>query len=79
MPELTDELVRKIEETHDKVIDMAATIGNGKRGLCEDIRQHNKRLWWLDGRTRRLEIVLAFLFGSGIITGGTIGLINWLG
>ncbi len=71
MPELTKELVKKIEATHDRVTVIATILGNGRSGLVHDSRQHNKRIW-------RIEIFLALLAGSGIITGGTLAFIRFV-
>ena len=41
--------------------------GNGRQGLCDDLKRNSVRL-------TRLEMILAFATGTGIVTGGVFGI-----
>lgn len=68
------EAVKKIDETHDAVIELRTLLKghNGTPGLCSVVEGNSKRL-------RQLELILAFAAGGGGITGGIIGISRLLG
>jgi len=57
------ETVKKIEETHDTVIELRTLLmgKNGTPGLCRTVEANTKRI-------RCLELILAFAAGGGGIT-----------
>ena len=72
MPELTQDDINKIRETHILVARMDERLGENGTGLCGQVA-HNS------GRLRKLELVIAFAAGGGGITGGIIGISKLLG
>ncbi len=72
MVEFTKRELDAIHATHDMVIRIDTILGNGDKGLCHDVRCHNKRI-------NRIELFLAFLIGCGMLGGGTVGLLKFLG
>ena len=65
--------IKAIRDTHEKVKLIEQTLnGNGKIGLCDDVRRNDKRL-------TRLEMILAFATGTGIVTGGVFGIEKLIG
>jgi hypothetical protein len=57
------ETVKKIDETHDAVIELRTLLigKNGAPGLCKTAEDHARRI-------SRLELILAFAAGGGGIT-----------
>ncbi len=72
MIELTEKELDAIHDTHDKVIKIDTLLGNGEKGLCYEVRCHNKRIG-------RIEIVIGGLIASGVITGGGVAIAKLLG
>ena len=70
--ELSQKDIDALWETHDEVIAIKNTLGNGNRGLCHDVKENTRRI-------SRIEILLAFAAGGGGITGGIIGIQRLLG
>ena len=68
---LTKEERQKLDEVHDKVTTIVERLGNGDAGLCHDVRLAKVRIW-------RLEIIMALLIGSGVISGGVVAIIKCL-
>ena len=69
---------------HDMIIEMhAVLLGNGHKGLCQDFDDHREsdRQFREDYyKFKRIAIgVFCFMAGAGVLTGGSIGLINLLG
>ena len=56
--ELSQKDIDALWETHDEVIAIKNTLGNGNRGLCRDVAQNTKRI-------TRIEIFLALAAGGG--------------
>ena len=72
MPELTTEDIKAIRETHDTVIKVKTILDDGSGGgLCNDVRDHQRRIG-------RLELIFAYVLGTGILGGGLFGLIKLL-
>ncbi len=72
MAELTEKDLEAIHDTHDKVIKIDTILGNGGKGLCYEVQEHGKRI-------NRVELVIVSLCSSGVLGGGILGLIKWLG
>ena len=73
MPELTEKELEQIHETHDIVIKIKTVLlgANADKGLVGEVKHNSKRLG-------RIEIVLAILLGSGIVSGSIVGVIRLL-
>ena len=56
--QLSQKDIDALWETHDEVIAIKNTLGNGNRGLCRDVSQNTKRI-------TRIEIFLALAVGGG--------------
>ena len=69
MSEFTSEDRKMLQDTHEKVQLMEQTLNgtNGKRGLCDDVQRNSSRL-------TKLELLLAFAGGTGLVTGGVFGI-----
>ncbi len=74
MAELTDDLIKKIEKTSADVADIKVALKgyDGQSGLIATVNETCKRL-------NRVEITVAAIVGTGILGGGTIGLIKLIG
>ena len=56
--QLSQKDIDALWETHDEVIAIKNTLGNGNKGLCHDVAQNTKRI-------TRMEIFLALAAGGG--------------
>ena len=71
--DLTPDDIKAIRDTHEKVKLIEQTLnGNGRQGLCDDVKRNSVRL-------TRLEMILAFATGTGIVTGGVFGIEKLIG
>jgi len=62
--ELTEQDLEMIRETHDKVIRIDTLLGNGEKGLCYDVRRHQKAISQL---TIQFWLLVGLLIGTGIL------------
>ena len=78
--DLTKEDITAMRETHDIVIRLGTLIGNGDSGMSSDIREHTKAITDLYNRHNKLRgrflLLVGVLGGSGILTGGTLALLE---
>ena len=70
---LTKDERKKLDETHDTVIELKTVLlgADGNPGLIHQVNSNTKR-------SHRNTVILAALIGSGILGGGTIGIIQLL-
>ena len=75
---LTKDEKRKQDETHEAVIELKTVMlgANGDDGLVGEVREIGKSHYKLK---RNFWMLIAFLVGSGIITGTVIAAINGAG
>ena len=83
MATLEDHDIEMIRETRDIAKRLETLMGNGDKGLLEDIREHSKQIVLLHSKHNRLErrfiLLIGFLVGSGILGGTTIAILKVLG
>jgi len=73
MSDFTEKDRLLLQETYQKVGLMEQTLnGNGKRGLCDDVQRNSSRL-------TKVELLLAFAGGTGLVTGGVFGIQRLIG
>ena len=74
MAELTDDLIKKIETTSADVQDIKQALKgyNGQSGLLNIVTDLCKRM-------NRIEIIIAAIIGTGVLGGGTFGVVKLLG
>lgn len=72
---LTKDEHQKLDETHDTVIELRTVLlgADGNEGLCAKVEKVAKSHYKLKSY---FWILVAFLVGTGIITGGIIGLLR---
>lgn len=71
--ELRPEDLKKIDETHDAVIQIKGLlIGEDGSGLCARVDRHESRI-------HKVELILAFAAGGGGVTGGVLWVMKLLG
>jgi len=72
MVEITEREINAIHETKEKVVRIDTLLGNGDRGLCHDVRTSKQRI-------QRIELIIAFSFGSAGLGGGIVAVVKLLG
>ena len=64
---LTKDERQKLDETHDSIIRIEVLLGNGDKGLCEDVRRLANSHYRLK---KNYWVLVSFLAGSGVLGGG---------
>ena len=72
MVEITEREINAIHETKEKVVRIDTLLGNGDSGLCRDVAVSKNKI-------HRIEIILAFSFGSAGLGGGVVAAAKLLG
>ena len=76
MATLTDEQIRKIEETHEQVIKFGAILcgGNGDTGLCGEVKELRKDFKDAVGaiNSRHHKLALRVWILVGVLAGGSL-------
>ena len=81
---LTKEERQKLDETHDSIIEIKTVLlgTDGYNGLVGDIKRNSQAILTINNKYNKLNVhfwqLVGVLVGSGVIGGGTIGLINAL-
>lgn len=70
---LTKDERKKLDETHDSIIRIETVLGNGDDGLVGDVKRIAKSHYNLK---RNFIILVSFLAGSGVLTGGIWAFVN---
>ena len=78
--ELDKEDIKAIRETRDAVIRLDTIIGDGESGLLFDIREQGLAIKDLYNKHNSLKgkflLLVGILGGSGILTGGAVGILQ---
>ena len=75
MPEISDEVIKKIEATYTDVREIKIVLKgyNGQEGLCKQVSDLDRKHDDLNGK---FKLLCGILIGAGILSGGSIGLIQ---
>jgi len=72
----TEKHAELLQETHDKVLIVVERLGNGKQGLCDDVRSNTEKI---ESLTEYFWVTLGILIGTGVLGGGVWGIAQLLG
>lgn len=77
MPELTEAVIKKIEDTYDSVREIKVVLKgyDGNDGLCKQVLNLEESHNDLNGK---FKLLCGILIGLGILGGGSVGLVNLL-
>lgn len=75
MPEISDDIVKKIENTYEAVNEIKIVLKgyNGQEGLCKQVSDLDKKHDDLNGK---FKLLCGILIGAGVLYGGSVGLLK---